>query len=391
MLLNRGSNLAEGRNMMSSGPDSFEEGLSGQRLGARVGADLRAARERVGWSLPAVAAHLRIRLPFLEAIEDGRIGDLPGNAYAVGFVRTYAQSLGLDQDEIGRRFRAEAAGVNRKTELQFPAPVPERGVPAGAVILVGVVLAIGAYIGWYRFSGDDRATTETVQAVPERLAPLAVAPPPLVPPVADPSAAASAAPASGSPSAASPGGTASGTMTAAGSIPVPVPVPVTVPMSPAMFGPPVPRMYGPPAPGTTMQGNAGAGLPAENVPMPQAVPAAAPGPDGSRITLRAKSDAWMQVRDKQGQVLLNRVLRAGESWPVPGKGPLLLTTGNAPGTELLVDGVPAPAFVGERSVLRDLPLDAEMIREGKLTGQAQPTSSGTAAAQAATKPSVRSN
>lgn len=377
--------------MMSSGPDSFEEGLAGQRLGARVGADLRAARERVGWSLPAVAAHLRIRLPFLEAIEDGRIGDLPGNAYAVGFVRTYAQSLGLDQDEIGRRFRAEAAGVNRKTELQFPAPVPERGVPAGAVILVGVVLAIGAYIGWYRFSGDDRSTTETVQAVPERLAPLAVAPPPPAPSLADSSAAASALPSSGSPPPAASSGVTSGTITAAGAIPVPVPVPVTVPMSPAMFGPPVPQMYGPPAPGTTMAGAPGAGLPAENVPMPPATPATPPGPDGSRITLRAKADAWMQVRDKQGQVLLNRVLRNGETWAVPGKGPLLLTTGNAPGTELLVDGVVAPAFVGERSVLRDLPLDPELIREGKLPGQAQPPAQGTAAAQAPSRPAVRSN
>ena len=51
----------------------------------RAGAELAAARERLGWTLPDIAAHLRIRLPYLEAIEDGRIADLPGNAYAVGF------------------------------------------------------------------------------------------------------------------------------------------------------------------------------------------------------------------------------------------------------------------------------------------------------------------
>ena len=119
----------------------------------RAGADLRAARERLGWPIEDVSAALRIRLPHLEALEEGRIDLLPGNAYAVGFLRTYARALGLDPDEIARRFKAEASEVNRRTELIFPAPMPQRGVPAGAVILLGVVLAIGAYAGWYRLSG----------------------------------------------------------------------------------------------------------------------------------------------------------------------------------------------------------------------------------------------
>ena len=106
----------------------------------RVGADLCAARRRLGWSLEGVAAALRIRLQFLTALEEGRIADLPGNAYALGFLRTYAAALGLDPTEMTRRFRAEAAEVNRLTRLSFPAPVPSRGVPTGAVVLLGMVL-----------------------------------------------------------------------------------------------------------------------------------------------------------------------------------------------------------------------------------------------------------
>ena len=83
----------------------------------RAGADLRAARERVGWSLPDVAAGLHIRLGYLEALEEGRITALPGNAYALGFLRTYANALGLDPNEITRRFKAEAAAVTEKTCL----------------------------------------------------------------------------------------------------------------------------------------------------------------------------------------------------------------------------------------------------------------------------------
>jgi cytoskeleton protein RodZ len=78
----------------------------------------------------------------------------------------------------------------------------------------------------------------------------------------------------------------------------------------------------------------------------------------------------MQVRDKQGQVLLNRVLRSGETWPVPGpaagKGQLLLTTGNAGGTEVLLDGMVTASLGNDGVVRRDLPLDPDAIRDGKL-------------------------
>src|SRR6185312_1711175 len=119
------------------------------------------------------AAALRIRPYYLEALEDGRVDELPGNAYALGFLRTYASALGLDANEIARRFKNEAALVNRRPELQFPVPVPERGVPAGALVLLGGLLAIAAYTGWYTLSGDGRLPAETSLQVPARLAPLA--------------------------------------------------------------------------------------------------------------------------------------------------------------------------------------------------------------------------
>ena len=58
----------------------------GETLAAapQAGAALRAARERVGWSLEDLAPALRIRLQYLEALEAGRIGELPGNAYVQG-------------------------------------------------------------------------------------------------------------------------------------------------------------------------------------------------------------------------------------------------------------------------------------------------------------------
>ena len=282
-------------------------------LGAsRVGAELRAARLRLGWKLPDVAASLRIRLPYLEAIEEGRVSDLPGNAYAVGFLRTYAGLLGLDAAEVARRFRAEAQEVNRKPELQFPAPVPERGVPAGAVVLLGVLIATGSYAAWYKFSGDRSPPPATIPAVPDRLAPLADR--------------------AGPPSNPSP--------QVASVLPPPAPAPaVPPPFAPA-----------PAAPAAT--------LPA---PAPVAAPTPPPSP-ANRMVLRAKADSWVQVRDAKGPVLLTRVLHAGDTWPVPTGQKLLLTTSNAGGMEIVTDGVPGASLGATGTLKRDVPLDPDGLK-----------------------------
>jgi cytoskeleton protein RodZ len=289
----------------------------------RAGADLRAARERIGWSLPDMAAALRIRLQYLEALEAGRIGDLPGNAYALGFLRIYASALGLDPNEIARRFKAEAAAVNQKTELAFPVPVPERGVPAGAVVLLGVLLAAGAYAGWYHLSGEGRLPAETSIQVPVRLAPLAEQ---AIPPNAPPPA------------------------------PVVAPAPATT--ETAL----VQQAEAPPVPSVSPSSAAAAPVPPLPVPPP---PPSGPS-DQSRILLRASADAWVQVRDRAGPVLLNRILHPGETWEVPARPNLLLTTGNAGGTDLLVDGVASQPLGGNGVVRRDLPLDPDLIKDGKL-------------------------
>jgi cytoskeleton protein RodZ len=323
--------------MMSPIGDDYGDDAMTRHAGSGVGRDLRAAREQLGWSLPAVAERLRIRLVYLEAIEAGRIAELPGNAYALGFIRAYATAMGLDPDEIARRFRAEAADVNRKTELTFPAPVPERGVPAGAMILLSVVLIIVAYMGWYRFSGEGRPSADAVPVVPDRMVALIEPPPAPAQPAPAPSG---TGPADAAPAAAAP------VKLSLPPIPVPVPVPVTLPGA-------APLQQLPPSA-------------AVMAPTPPAPPAVPPAADGGRIVLRATADAWVQVRDAKGNVLFNRTMRAGETWPVPAKPALLLTLGNAGGTQILVDGQVTPSLGADGAVRRDIPLDADQLREGKL-------------------------
>jgi cytoskeleton protein RodZ len=335
----------------------------------------------------------------LLALEEGRIADLPGNAYAIGFLRTYAATLGLDPEELTRRFRAEAAEVNRLTELSFPAPVPSRGVPAGAVVLLGVVLAVGAYVGWYRLSGNGDLPPEVVPPVPARLASLAerAVPPVSVAPNSSSSAAGSSAPslsitgqlAAGVPAISPPSGTsapvtlASGTSApraltpggpaagSSGANPVASAGRTSSPPGPAGITAPA----GVPVPLGTAD-NAAPPEPTPYVPPSQAaaatmVPPAHPA-DQPRIVLSATADAWMQVRDKSGQVLLNRVLHSGEFWSVPAQPSLVLTTGNAGGTGILVDGTTMPSLGASGAVRRDIPLDPELLRTGKVPSASLP-------------------
>jgi cytoskeleton protein RodZ len=112
---------------------------------------------------------LHIRYPYLEAIEEGRYADLPGPTYAVGFVRAYAENLGLDRDEVVRRFKAETTGIARQADLRFPSPIPEGGVPGGAILFVGAIIALLAYGGWYLSTSQDNFLAEIVPPLPDRL------------------------------------------------------------------------------------------------------------------------------------------------------------------------------------------------------------------------------
>ena len=336
---------------------SVEQMQEPEAAAPRAGSDLRAARERLGWSLAEVADGLRIRHVYLQALEEGRLDELPGNAYAVGFARSYAAALGLDPDEIGRRFKAEAGNVTRKTKLAFPVPVPERGVPAGAVVLLGVVMAVGAYAGWYRLSGEGRLPAEAT-VVPARLAPLAEQ---AIPPrPAPPSAVLAEQPAAPTDPHVAAAPAQAPSPTAAVAAPVP---PVVVP-DPAA------------AQAAAMPADPAAGL-------------ADAGAGQSRIVVRASADTWLQVRERGGgPVLLNRILKSGETWPVPARANLVMTTGNAGGTELLVDGASTASLGKNGAVRRELPLDADLIKDGKLApvvgASAPPAASRPAPQDAAT-------
>ncbi len=294
---------------------------------ARIGSELRAVREGLGWKLTDVAAGLRIRLPYLEAIERGELSVLPGAAYQTGFVRSYAQALGLDPDEILRRFRAEGLGVASKPPLSFLAPVPDRAVPTGAMVLLGVTLLLAGYGLWYRHTAHERQLAEAVPAVPAELAPLALPKvQPVLPPAAKPAAAAKA--------------------------PAPAAAPKMVAATPpaaSTGAAPVPAA--PPAAASQVASTQPIATPAA-----AAAPATVPAPPATGQSIVATADSWVEVRDPSGNILFSRVLHAGQSWPVPDLVGLTMTAGNAGATEIADKGKTGAPLGANGAVVRNIPL-----------------------------------
>ena len=117
-----------------------------------IGARLRAAREVMGLTLEHVAAQTRIRQRHLQTSESGDFSQLPGRTYAVGFVRTYAKTVGLDQDEAVATVRAELdaqAGVEDSRPATFepgdPARAPSRLLGWFALFALLLFLAGGFF------------------------------------------------------------------------------------------------------------------------------------------------------------------------------------------------------------------------------------------------------
>jgi cytoskeleton protein RodZ len=340
---------------------------------AELGAMMREMRENLGHDLDAVARDLRIRLVYLEAIESGRLSDLPGNAYVSGFLRSYSDFLGLEGNEIVRRFKMAGAEISSQPQLHLPSPVEEGRLPTASILLVAAVIAAAAYGGWYYLSGTGKGPMEKVASLPKELsglvddaknqtAPTEVAKSPAV--AADPTPA-----------------------------PKPVEKPVVaavVPVTPAEPDPPVIPIAAPapepvaqtPAPAPTVAvaavvENAVRTVAVTPSSRPDTAPtetasrsspetSSSPGLSGGgiRIVVRATADSYVAVRTSDNQPLFSQLMRRGDSYEVPPGADLILETGNAGGLQITVGGERAPSLGPIGEIRRNIPLDGQKLLSG---------------------------
>jgi cytoskeleton protein RodZ len=338
-----------------------------------VGELLREQRQELGLDINDVGEVLRIKPAFLEALEENRPQDLPGPTYVLGFVRAYARHLGLDDEWVLERYKAESAGVQARPDLAFPAPLAERSLPGGPVLLVALILAICGYGTWYYLSTGERARPERVAAVPPALqipppdqvaadargeakasapAPAAEPVPALKPPVNSPTPTPANPPiAAASPAANAPGNPANNPRLGSGLFPGSVAASTTSPNA-AVPAPPDTAPPKAPAPEPAGVGSASAA--------PQDSAAAATG----RIDIKATADCWVQIRAPDQSIVFSRVLKTGETYRVPARSGLVLRTGNAGALTIAVDGKQVPAIGPLGALRRNVTLDPAALTGG---------------------------
>jgi hypothetical protein len=143
----------------------------------RIGNSLKEARTRAGLDIRTVEEQTKIRTRYLRALESEEWSVLPGHAYVKGFMRTYANLLGLDADALVDEYRRTVEGpqaspvplgegvLETRRRLREPGMPrgggPRRGLIVGVLLLliVGILLVLGLTAG--EDDGGEKAGKDT--------------------------------------------------------------------------------------------------------------------------------------------------------------------------------------------------------------------------------------
>ncbi|HWT12369.1 MAG TPA: RodZ domain-containing protein [Allosphingosinicella sp.] len=156
-----------------------EQAYSDQFQSRTIGERLHEAREAKGLSLEDVASQTRIPVRHLQHIEREEWDALPAITYCVGFVRSYANIVGLDGAELGRELRERLGGTRTRAPApEYYQPADPARVPPRSLALIAAALAALLIIGYalWRSSLDDGDETPANVAAPAAQAPPAAAP-----------------------------------------------------------------------------------------------------------------------------------------------------------------------------------------------------------------------
>lgn len=132
------------------------------KLDKTLGEKLAAARKRKKFTLDEVEEATKIRARYLRAMEEDNYKALPGPVYLSGFLSSYAEFLGIPQDEVLKQYKAErgiTGTLPKPKNFRVANELKELGfaiTPKTIIIILVAVSVIGlfSYIGWQvrRFS-----------------------------------------------------------------------------------------------------------------------------------------------------------------------------------------------------------------------------------------------
>src|SRR5215471_16607472 len=139
-----------------------------------IGASLREARTRQGLDFPELEERTKVRAKYLRLLEEEQFDQLPAHTYIKGFLRTYAEALGLDGGLYVDEYNSRFVAVEDETQIRTRrAPQPplrarsrrrERRESRVVVIaLVGIVLVTALVIAAWKFGGPGSQSVNGLQ------------------------------------------------------------------------------------------------------------------------------------------------------------------------------------------------------------------------------------
>ena len=139
-----------------------------------VGESLKQGRIRRKTSLIKISKILNISINYLEAIENDEFSKTPGGVYTIGFIRTYANYLNLDSNEIINTYKNQISLSESSKSIELPKPI-EAFHPLQFTRMISLLAVVSISIVFY-FMFIDRSNLQPEYAItpkiPEVLEPL---------------------------------------------------------------------------------------------------------------------------------------------------------------------------------------------------------------------------
>lgn len=279
----------------------------------KVGALLKEMRQRKNLKLTDISKKLCVRKFYLEAIEESRYEDIPEFPYGIGFIRSYADYLGLNSSNIIELYKEETESKPDK-DIFVLEPQAEATVPGKKYLLISLLALVLIYILWSMYNNRINVVSEQN---PDEILPVSAveeigAGQPLV--VEDYSVGIDSADSK-------PRSEPLAYVEPAIEAPLAENVVVTEQAFPGMDE--APAAVQPTAPAAEPQ---------------TAQPAAELAAPAKGVMIKINDETWVEVKD-DARLYLSKVLQAGDSYVVPNEGRgIILSIGRPSAAEVLING-----------------------------------------------------
>ena len=349
-----------------------------------VGEQLRGAREAMGRSCADLAEELRLTEDQIRALEDEDFSYLPGEAYVRGYLRNFAASVGLSPEAVIETYERQVRGGPEEGHAGDGSPLipePEKPLIEHPWRVVWISLALVAVVSgitvWMLGQEKEGIPPVAQQGQPQGKGSGGA-------PEGEPAASAAPSEEQGSEVASPKGDAGQEEKTAQGEEP-------QAPGGDAAAEPDATATTAPEAGSEAEPGSVGEGeTPSSSEPKGEAGPPTAavptvppaPGPEpikekaeeakaaGERQVLRIRTwaDAWLEVADDRGNLLLQRLVPADRDLRLHGKAPFQVKAGNAAGVQLYFEGKPLAPLGDPGEVVRvNVDADSETIPESEVS------------------------